>query len=1608
MKKLLIALAAAATAVVASAEIKNQLDFEGADGTPYANDAPSDAAYPFASFGDKYLELEESYTPDANGGNILDMYIQFVACDEANSLEEGEKLGVYVDKADGYLVVVGKEQTKIAIQISGWHRLTVVPADAGFYVYVDGQKVQEEPFAGAGEDNSISGIEFKGSGKLDNFVARTTDPFVTRTTEVVGIGDFATGGEYFTEVSDEAIAAAAAAGLPLKLYGNAALTATLNAGDSFTLIKGGYELTGLGDKYTVNGNTYTRVSAWSDYLGDAVAGAYEIDNLTELKAFQANVGTLPTANLTFKLTADIELDAAWEGIGVKAGKDLVNHESGTAQATIDEDLNKFIAGAFSGTFDGGNRTISKFQMESGTDYGGFFNSVNDATIKNLKVSYKENKLCANSSATGGDTGATFVGVARNSTLQNLTALATEDVATVSASKDMAGIVAYLMAGSTVDSCTNELNVASLLTAKARKSGGIALITQAGTGTATIRNCKNSGTVTLANAGGQAGGIVGYVGQSTTIENCENTAAVKMLTHMGNTVTLQGVNKGNATVASYTGAATPGLNFATVDGDVATFVADDALVLDGTVEYKVMNANAAYAFAAAGTLALDQSLATATVTADTSKFVFTTSEPVGNVTTYMAVAGVASVGGQAYATLQDAIDNAGDNDVITILPGIDTTQRYNVFNRGGTFKFAYDTDYIALFMNGLLTADGFILQGMPVTESEDTVLVYSVVEGVAKMNSTWYASFESAYYAAPGSGATLLVKVDSDFTPTFPQASQNEVLKEFASVTFTTTSEEPIAIATSDGTTFIKSQNWSAPETATLTLASQTIASVATGTLNIPEGTTLAVASGASFANVGAITGAGVLSAVGLNPVTALQTDHVAALLADSAKWTGVVVLGNVSLGNDSLDYYGNVNSTVRLSNVDVNSLVIAGRSNNVKSLDVAGNGLTFNELAANTTIPCALTGDGSIVVKGSAAQQKVLSFTGDCSEFAGSLTIDSANGVAKVLFGTKDTAGNGSCLTVGSDASVKVASGKTWTVPGGYVINGSVKADGALNTADKIYGSGTITSTVAQTSKVGSSWSGTYNICWAGNNTTGISFDWYGQAKSKIVIPANHTLQGYIAVTANQSLTLAAGEFVVDGVLNLSNGYDYSTVGWKKISGSGTLKFAFAPSHWIKEKIEKLDGFTGSIEVSTTTQLEIAGVRVAAAPEAGARVVPITVNGNGTVGGDLKLYVGDEVQDVTLEFKADGAEGSGIYVAEPPAAKVAEIVDGEQYETLAEALAAATDGATVKLLADITLDARVEPNLGAGTALTIDLGGYTITREGTGGNGSAFDVKSGTVVIKNGTIDCTQDDTAIVKDGVYAITARSGAAVTLDGLTVKVNSQAGACAYPFAGATLAITSGTYRNNTAEPYQYKTGWTGMAVNQANVEQQLITISGGSFYQVNPAEGDDSGKVTSFLAANCESTYDSATGFWTVAEKQGFPGGSDGKTFTIDTAVQAALAEKIPEGKTLADPVEGKTSGVTYAQAYALGLLDEETGDVAKDVTSTIEIVDGKVVVSLDATAKAGYTVMLNVYEKASLTAKWNDEPTKRYKLGSEEEFSLSEGGSGFYKVGVTIEDAPSGN
>ena len=550
--------------------------------------------------------------------------------------------------------------TSIPVTENALHSLVINFSDDNgtrkFSVSYNGSS-EAGPYAFA-NNAEVGQIDFSGNGSVDNIALAyaLVDTTITWPTTLSVVS-------YTVDGEPGDVLTASAGTYTVSTEPGAAIVITGTTPYGATVTASGTAGTGFGVTTTTSDiGWYFPQTATAGQNGSA-EHPFEIADEGDLQALKGLVGVTNCSGIAFVQTASFALTSAWAGIGPDAGKDLVNGDN--------KDIPRYEREAFSGIYDGGNHTISNFQMVNGCDYGALFNSVNNATIKNLKISWGANKLCANSSATGGDTGASFVGTARFSTLTNLTALATQDVDTVSASKDMAGIVGYLTAGSTVVDCENQLNVGSLLTAKARKSGGIALITQDGTGTATIKNCRNSGNVSLANAGGFKGGIVGYIGVATKIVDCENTAAVQLFHFQDGSISVSGTNKGNATVASNDkSGGVSGLYFATVSGDVATFVADNALELNG--EYKVMSAGATatFAFAEAGTIAFDTALFTPTYAITAPGLVLSDSTS-GTVTTYTArnyaVVNVSVTGG-ANATASWTVNDAASAQPTTITEG----------------------------------------------------------------------------------------------------------------------------------------------------------------------------------------------------------------------------------------------------------------------------------------------------------------------------------------------------------------------------------------------------------------------------------------------------------------------------------------------------------------------------------------------------------------------------------------------------------------------------------------------------------------------------------------------------------------------------------------------------------------------------------------------------------------------------------------------------------------------------------------------------------------------------------------------------------------------------
>ena len=423
------------------------------------------------------------------------------------------------------------------------------------------------------------------------------------------------------------------------------------------------------------------------------------------------------------------------------------------------------------------------------------------------------------------------------------------------------------------------------------------------------------------------------------------------------------------------------------------------------------------------------------------------------------------------------------------------------------------------------------------------------------------------------------------------------------------------------------------------------------TLDVPEGIAVNIYNSAAIGGVTVLTGSGRL-------VTGAGAGSFQTLVKQSG-WTGTLEVSGADI-TGVLNNYGNANSVLCLNNAGF-KFSDTGNWNNIQALEIGANGadlLTPTAGAGTFNIPCALTGSGTLTVKAATDSVSYFNFTGDVSGFAGSLAI-AADANSSINFGSGDGGASAAKqIGVKTGGVVTVAAGKTWTA-NDFIFNGTETINGTLIDLDAASGASNVgvvwnnkDTAVLRVNNEGAcrlgyvnNWRGTYVIGWAGSNDSQIPFNSFGNKDSKIEIPTDSALEGYIEVRDGNTLTNNA-EIAVNGVLNLSNGYNGSTVVWKKISGEGTVKYAFLPRSRITEKIVALDGFTGSIEISATTMLEIETVNVATTPAEGALVVPMTVTAGGTVGGDLKLFVDGSDSGKTLEYKADGANGDGLYVVE--------------------------------------------------------------------------------------------------------------------------------------------------------------------------------------------------------------------------------------------------------------------------------------------------------------------------------------------------------------------------
>ena len=362
-------------------------------------------------------------------------------------------------------------------------------------------------------------------------------------------------------------------------------------------------------------------------------------------------------------------------------------------------------------------------------------------------------------------------------------------------------------------------------------------------------------------------------------------------------------------------------------------------------------------------------------------------------------------------------------------------------------------------------------------------------------------------------------------------------------------------------------------------------------------------------------------------VTMSETDEAPtaatkAFLNDSS-WNGIVKIGNVTLGEGSLADFGNANSTI----------------------SVVGNGVTFDQLAADTTFAGTLTGDGDITITAVIDPQKTVRFTGDCSTFAGGITIPQS-GKARVAFGT-GTTGNNNCLIVSEGCTVTVASGKTWTAPNGFVINGNITVAGNLAGGEKIYGTGVVTvaNASARTGMIfAGSWTGIAKIAYNPGNVRFV-FNEFGNASSVVeIIGADNAFSalpstawaGGTAPSINPAVVLSANWTVSDGWAN-------ATTSFSKLSGAGNLTVNGSSSGEtpVPYDIVSLDGYTGTLG-GVRGQFAIEKIYLDATPTPGDKLVNLNASKEFKDIDLTEVYVNGVLDStIDLEVKSDG-----IYVAE--------------------------------------------------------------------------------------------------------------------------------------------------------------------------------------------------------------------------------------------------------------------------------------------------------------------------------------------------------------------------
>lgn len=183
---------------------------------------------------------------------------------------------------------------------------------------------------------------------------------------------------------------------------------------------------------------------------------------------------------------------------------------------------------FEGTFDGGNYSVTGLYISTDVGTGGLFGYTNEAEFKNI-VLYGNIETANTKSA------AAFVYNATNTTIRNCT-----NYVNVSG-RWASGIVVNCSGTCTITNCTNNGTITCTSTSTGQ-AAGILCSTSAKGDILTVTNCENNGKIT----GLVAAGITGSQVKSGNVEKCTNTGAITSTKSAATGISDSSVNVRNCT------------------------------------------------------------------------------------------------------------------------------------------------------------------------------------------------------------------------------------------------------------------------------------------------------------------------------------------------------------------------------------------------------------------------------------------------------------------------------------------------------------------------------------------------------------------------------------------------------------------------------------------------------------------------------------------------------------------------------------------------------------------------------------------------------------------------------------------------------------------------------------------------------------------------------------------------------------------------------------------------------------------------------------------------------------------------------------------------------